>query len=864
MHSDIDYSGRELGRYRLISLLGAGGMGAVYDALDPSLGRHVAVKILPPDFTSDSTRVRRFVQEARTASSLNHPHLISIFDIGRETVDGEELQFIAMEKIDGRTLRETLNAGPMPRPRALELMAQIADAVAAAHAAGVIHRDLKPENIMIATSGYPKVLDFGLAKLEEPAASNVSTATGVVVGTAGYMAPEQAQGHAADARSDIFALGCVLYEVITGQRAFQGRTAIDTMHAVVHAEPEPMTGVAPELQRIVRKALAKNPDDRYQTARDLAIDLREAARASMWDGLSARPGGLRARPTLIVAALLIIAAAAIVWIARRPAPAPVVPHIRPLTTTGDVIEAAISPDGRYLAYVTSRAEGQRIWLRQLATGQDLQVVPPMAASGSWGLTFTPDGNSIVFVIKNRDNGAGTLYQVPTIGGPPRHLPLTGIDCAVSFSPDGKRFAYVRADTPARGESALMVANADGTGAHPIAIRKYPDAFAPLFFTGVSWSPDGAMIVAPEQHAGNPNIARLAGISSDGQRQRYLTDGRWAALAQPAWLPDGSGIILIGAEPKDAPRGQVWLLSEPSGALRPLTNDLYQYRLASVSSDGKSIVTVAGEASSEIWSVPLDDPSKAHALNRGASLGLRGITVAADGRIIFTSSPGGDGMYLVSMNADGSGARDLTPRNAYSRFPAVWPGGIAYIDTSAVGNEIRTMNADGEGQRVIVHGVDDAPIDVARDGSFAVYTIDRRLWRIRMDGRNPRQLTTDPVTVAAVAPSGDRIAMLNEHEGKTVLTVIDAARGNVLWTAPGARHTFGSTVRWTPDGRALLVNDHEGDRSNLWKVPFDDAPVKLTDFRDETGYAFALTPDEKTVIFSRAELRRDAVLITDFR
>src|ERR1041385_1938882 len=258
MTAMTDLSGTELGRYRLLQLLGAGGMGAVYEALDVPLNRRVALKLLPPELVSDERRVRRFAQEARTTSALNHPHLIAVYDVGAN--------FIAMEKIDGTTLRALIAEGPLPVERALELVQQIADAVAAAHGAGVIHRDLKPDNVMVSRDGYAKVLDFGLAKLADDAASDhdaptalgATTQSGMALRTPGYMAPEQAQGRPADHRADIFALGCMLYELVAGRRAFRGGSAVETLHKIVHEEPEPIAGAPAELQRILRKAMAKD------------------------------------------------------------------------------------------------------------------------------------------------------------------------------------------------------------------------------------------------------------------------------------------------------------------------------------------------------------------------------------------------------------------------------------------------------------------------------------------------------------------------------------------------------------------------------------------------------------------------------
>jgi len=313
-----DFPGRTLGRYRIDSLIGAGGMGRVYRAFDPTLGRHVAIKILPPELIHDRERLERFIREARTASALNHPNVVTIYEIGSEG----ESHFIAMELLDGETLRDRISRGKLDLKQTIDIGAQIADGIATAHAAGIVHRDLKPENVIVTSSGFVKVLDFGLAKLragvgqmseDEPTAVQL-TASAVVLGTAGYMSPEQAQGKATDHRSDIFSLGCILYELVTQHRAFRGESSVETLHKIIHEEP-PAPNTSIELQRIIRKCLVKNPNERYQSAKDLAIDLRNLRSGFESRGL---PG---TRNIWVVALLVVLIISGIVTSLRRVTPA---------------------------------------------------------------------------------------------------------------------------------------------------------------------------------------------------------------------------------------------------------------------------------------------------------------------------------------------------------------------------------------------------------------------------------------------------------------------------------------------------------------------------------------------------------------
>ena len=362
-------SGMTIGRLRIGPLLGRGGMGEVYRADDVELGRAVALKVLPEHLVGDPDRLARFVQEARTASALNHPHLVSIYDIGQGTAsNGGPVHFIAMELVSGETLRSLLDRGDGDRRRLLDYAVQVADALGAAHAAGIVHRDLKPENVMVADGGYVKLLDFGLAKLKvEPALAESATqaltqtlkggtAPGIVMGTVGYMSPEQALGRAVDHRSDIFSFGCILYEAACGRRAFAGTSAIDTLHRIIHTDPQPLSQRAPatpgELQRIVHKSLQKDPDDRYQSMKDIAVDLRTLRRQlDSGSGAAAKPPAASRWRAGVLAAVAIGAlslGAAGLWLARR-APPPdesvASPTLQRVTDTGIVIDAVISPDG---------------------------------------------------------------------------------------------------------------------------------------------------------------------------------------------------------------------------------------------------------------------------------------------------------------------------------------------------------------------------------------------------------------------------------------------------------------------------------------------------------------------------------------
>src|SRR5256886_4030424 len=551
--------GTKLGRYEIRAKIGEGGMGEVYLGEDMQLRRRVALKILPPEVASNKDRMRRSTQEAQAAAALIHPHIAHIYEIG----EADGLHFISMEFVDGLTLRQLIHDQHSDLAKLLRYLKNVADGLAKAHASGIVHRDLKPDNIMVTRDGHAKVLDLGLGKLIEPqqaigtrasGSSEVATALlaqpsspGTVMGTVGYMSPEQAQGktNEIDQRSDIFSFGCILFEAVTGQKPFTGKDTLDSLHNIVHA-PTPnvkeLNPAAPdELQRIVRRCLAKDPDKRYQSIKDVAIELEELQQdwhASTQPDFSAAPStsglpasksrsesniesssrsGLAtaniAAPTsstaeyvteeikrhkkgvAIILAVLLISAIGLAFglyklRARKPELNLQAGQITRLTNNGKDGSATMSPDGKYVAYTLVDELGSSLWVKYLATGSNVQIIPPAGLGAGVGQsTFSPDGNYLYYIRGGRGGGLGALYQVPVLGGTSKML-LENVS-RISFSPDGKRFAFERRYAT-EGEDAVIIANADGTGEQKVTTRKDPDFFLP----GAAWSPDGRTIACP--------------------------------------------------------------------------------------------------------------------------------------------------------------------------------------------------------------------------------------------------------------------------------------------------------------------------------------------------------------------------------
>src|SRR5437870_3120658 len=408
--------GAALGPYVVLSPLGAGGMGEVYRARDNRLGRHVAVKVLPEALASDPERLKRFEQEARAASALNHPNIVTIYDVGQEA----SLSYIAMELVEGKTLKEILASGPLPLRKALHVAAQVADGLAKAHGAGIVHRDLKPENVMVSNDGFVKILDFGLAKLTQPedasgatAAPTVSGATepGTVMGTIEYMSPEQATGRALDIRSDQFAFGSILYEMATGKRAFQRGSVPQTMAAIIQDEPDSISasnpGVPAPLRWAIERCLAKEPRGRYTSTEDLAKELatirdRLSEATSAVGALPSEPAHAARRrfwiPAVVAAAVLVIAGVT-TWRLRRADswknPLADARYSRFTDWEGSELDAAISPDGKFVAFLSDRDGPFDAWVGQVGSGEFLNLTkgryPELVNPVVRNIGFSDDG-----------------------------------------------------------------------------------------------------------------------------------------------------------------------------------------------------------------------------------------------------------------------------------------------------------------------------------------------------------------------------------------------------------------------------------------------------------------------------------------
>jgi serine/threonine protein kinase/Tol biopolymer transport system component len=927
--------GTKLSRYEIRSLLGAGGMGEVYLAEDTKLDRKVALKILPAKVAANPESMRRFVQEAKAASALNHPNIVTIYEIEEIT----STRFIATEFIDGETLREHMRHTPLKINKVIEVSIQIADALTAAHEAGIVHRDVKPENIMLRRrDGYVKVLDFGLAKLTErhdetidldaATKARIVTEPGVVLGTVQYMSPEQARGLTVDARTDIFSLGVVLYEMLAGCAPFKGETRTDILAAILDKEPPPLARYSSEvpemLEWIVTKAIRKSRAERYQTARELLTDLRSLKQrldfaaeqersvppATRGEAADAATGGKASTETvagfvtateehthpttsaeylvseakrhkggvILVLTALVIAVAGVgfglKYFGGQPTksaePFSKIKLTR-ITTTGKAGLAGISPDGKYVAHVMGDAGQQSIWLRHIDTGSDKEIAPSIG-TGYCCPFFTHDG-SYIYYSKSATNGPNVLYQAPVLGGTTRTI-IEDIDSRASLSPNGKQLAFIRG-YPTEGKAALVVANADGPGEQKLATFDIVDFFPVGNTMFPAWSPDGATIVlgAPAVDATGSYRQMLALRTKDGAATP-ITSQRWSSLGQFEWLRDGTGLIFTASDQAPGSPQQVWYTSYPGGETRRITNDLNDYRGITLTADSRALVTLQTDPTASIWIAPSAEAHGAAQITANKYDGLEGIAFVPDGRVVYTSRVGGN-LNLWITKPDGTGQKQLTTDPHSHLAPAVSPDGryVVFVSDSAGSQNVWRMDIDGGNPKQLTKGKADQYPTCSPDSQWVVYTSNdggkQRLWKVPIDGGDAKQLTNFTSARGVISRDGKQLACAYlDEQGKSprwVGAIIPFAGGQPIKKFDVPRQRQRTVLSWSLGGRELTYIATRAGVSNIWSQPVDGGPPKqLTDFKSNLIFFFDWSRDGKQLALARGSVTSDVVLINEIK
>jgi serine/threonine protein kinase/Tol biopolymer transport system component len=923
-------TGQQVKHYEIVAPLGEGGMGEVYLAKDTTLGRRVALKVLPAFVGSDPDRLRRFKQEARSASALNHPNVCVIHEVG-ETGDGRP--FIAMEHIEGETLRQRMNERILKLGDVLDIAIQIAAALAAAHEQGIVHRDIKPENIMIRRDGYVKVFDFGLAKLterrHEPGSITMSTllansSPGTVMGTAAYMSPEQARGVQIDERTDIWSLGVVLYEMISGRPPFVGQTPTDVVVAIVEHEPPSLSqfseSVPPELERIVRKALRKDTNERYQIVKEMAIDLRSLRRdldlesqldRSLAPGLtrrtttvsgapltadrtidtdqleatrltaisvSRRPSWPRRLGFLALAVVIIAGALGIYWF-TRPALVPVPArfqqiNVTKLTTNGNARFASISPDGKYVAYVKSENGRESLWLRQVGSAGNLELSPPRAGHYQ-GVAFSPNGDSIYYGYATTSaNDAGEIFKVPVLGSGAPPVKVNPEEGPSSLSHDGKRVAFLR-HSRANQTDAMVIANADGSNEQTLATRHWPDRFSWDWSSAPAWTRDDQKLALPvvksDANGFYFSISEL-NIASRTEQLIPLSSDRFEQPNTVSLLSDGMAVILA-ARAQGASFQQIWYLGR-DGSARPLTNDLSDYQAAMLTADSRSLVTTQTQSFGNIWVAPRGETARATQITVGLGRYFD-LTWAPDGKIVYASDASGSA-DIYETGANGSELRQLTSGMKRNYAPAVSPDNrfIVFHSNRTGIFQVWRMDRDGSHPRQLTFGDTESHWpQFSADGKMVYYQhyeagVAQSLWRVSAEGGTPERVVPGFNIRPAISPDGKWLAYCqNEDKPNSSwrLVLFSLESGQEVRTfamAPTVAIDFDSFLRWTGDSQSLTYLDNHGGVDNIWAQPIDgSAPRQLTNFTDSRIFAFDWSR-EGTLAASRGVVTRDVVLISD--
>jgi serine/threonine protein kinase len=816
--------GATLSHYRIISKIGAGGMGQVYRAQDIELGRPVALKFLFTEVAAHQSRLNRFIQEAKAASALNHPNILTVYEIGR----AEGLTFIATEFVEGETLRHYIRRQPK-LVEILEIAIQIASALVAAHAAGIVHRDIKPDNIMVRSDGIVKLLDFGLAKLtergelssgpEETTVALVNTEPGSVLGTVTYMSPEQAAGRDVDARSDIWSLGVVLYEMVTKHAPFEGASKSHIIVAITDHEPLPIAQLAPDvpepLEYIIAEALTKDREERTQTAKEMLgklrrlkqrlesgatmsdlsrslgpqlsisplerhTTLRDAASATtrsaniadtqLVSNVESTSVQSRRNPKLSVAALvlglIVVSAIGFGLYKFFNQPKEVGPAKMTALTPGGKIngedingQVSISPDGKYVVCAANDSKQQAsLWIRQVSTSSLVRIVPP--ETGAYlGTTFSPDGEFIYYVATLEKNKfVPTLYRIPVLGGTPAKV-LDRVYSPIGFSRDGTQFAFVRRN---QDDMSLLIANTDGSGEpRTIATSKQPEGFST---SGPSWSPDGKEIACGMFNSAGTGYSTVVKVPVEGGNSTPIGSEKWARVGRVLWLVDGSGLV-ITAQPEFSSIGtQVWLLPYPAGEARRITNDLNGYGEVSVglTADSGTIATIQQVNASNIWiTAANEDETRAQQILK-TSLPDH-VAWTPDGKLVYASRTGENWDIWIS-NADGSEAKQLTTDAFIDHEPSVSGDGryVVFQSNRGGARNIWRVDLDGSNLKQLTQGnyIDANPVCSA-DGRSVIFVSQRSgsagLWKVSIEGGTPAQLTNRPAQLPSVSPDGKFIS-----------------------------------------------------------------------------------------------------------
>jgi Tol biopolymer transport system component len=868
-------AGTKLGPYEILGPLGAGGMGEVYRARDPRLGREVAIKVLPAGYSTDSERLRRFEQEARATAALSHPNILTVFDIARQ----DESPYIVSELLEGETLRDKLQRGELAVKKAIDCALQTIRGLAAAHERGIFHRDLKPENIFVTRTGQVKILDFGLAKLAMPVSEGAGglftnstieskTADGVLLGTMGYMSPEQLRGQPGDARSDVFSFGVVFYEMLSGKRAFHGKTSADTISATLKDDPPDLMtmgrDVPPMLERIVRHCLEKDPPARFQSARDVGFALESSSTISSSAVPVVAATGRRKAWLIaaLIAALVLLMAGFATWAGLDRSRAAVRnplsdAQFTPLTNLqGAGTDPAISPDGKFVAFISDRGGSFDIWVIEanggspanLSQGRLGDARAPLRALG-----FSGDGSEVW--------SAGTperrLMLWPLIGGAPHNF-LDERAAEVAWSPDGTRLVY---HTWPPGDATFV---ADHNGANPRQIVQNEPGLHNHYPV---WSKDGRWIYLVRGRPATREMD-LWRISPDGGEPQQLTHLN-TDIAYPT--PINERTVLFVAHNEDGAGPWLWAFDAETRTSRRVSSGLEQYAALAATADGQRLAATVVNPTVNLWSVPITD------------------TVAEEGQVVAFPLPtaraqaprfgGGSLFYLSSRDgADGLwGFRDgqaleiwKGAEGAFHSPPAVSADGkrIAFALRRNGKQQMHVMAADGTQLYALSQDVDiRGTASWSPDGQWIVTAgSDHQgagLFKLPVNGGSPVRIATGPFLDPVWSNRGDLIVYCGTQVFTFTPLLAVHPDGTPAKLPEIKVQREGDRARFMPDGSGLIyMQGNTLAGQDFWLLDISTMQSRrLTRLNNRAVMrAFDITPDGSRIVFDRLQENSEILLI----
>jgi serine/threonine protein kinase/Tol biopolymer transport system component len=867
-------SGSSVGPYRIERLLDVGGMGEVYRARDPKLGRDVAIKILPHVFTNHPERLARFEREARMLAALNHPNVGAIY--GLEEADG--VRALVLELVEGETLADRIQRGPVPVTDALAIARQIADALDAAHEKGIVHRDLKPANVKVTPDGVVKVLDFGLAKAatgegltaddtRSPTGTAGGTQEGTILGTTAYMSPEQSRGQAVDKRTDIWAFGCVLYEVLTGRVAFRGETMSDTIAAILRREPDwaalPAT-TPPMVARLLQRSLEKDPKRRLRDIADARAELDDAL-----DGGKA-PAMVMGRSTVVsprswsrwLAIVLVALASALAgWGVRRVNPAPDNPlsnatFTRLTNFEGDEAQPTLSPDGKFAAFLSDRDGPLDVWLTQVGSGRFSSLtreshMPSVRPTRNIG--FSGDGSQIWF------GGApvGRMRIMPMMGGPATPF-LVDRAVEVAWSSDGARMVY---HTDAPGDP-MFVADRTGVGAKQIFV----DPIVGGHNHHQAWSPDGRWIYFARgiQDTSQMDVWRIA--VNGGQPERVTYHDAYVGFPTPI---DDRNVLYI-AKDHEGSGPWLWTLDTNSRATRRVAYGTEQYLSIASSAGHRRLVASVANPSASLWTVPiLDHPAEDGDAKPMVLPTVRALAPRLAGRSLFylSSQGSGDGLWRFE---DGKAVEILKGADeALFEPPAVSADGRQVAVILRRGGKLRlhVLSADGGDLQSLAE-----PIDIrgsvcwSPDGKWIVAGgIDDRgpgLFKIPLDRGAPVRLIAGTARDPVWSPAGDLIVYTGQNVSVDAPLLAIRAEGTNIELPPIRLRVEGKRYRFLPNGLALVYAQGPFPAQDFWLLDLATKKSRRLSRLNNSAAtpSFDVTADGKQIVFDRVRENSDIVLI----